>query len=262
MKERFIIIPCPHEETVSFGKGTRRGPGAILQACKQVEWFDEELGCEPVSEDAVKIIKPVPVSRLGGAVTEALKADRTPVILGGEHSITPFAVKAFAAFFKNLSVLQLDAHADLRDSYQGKRNSHACALRRVLEICPAVQAGIRNISAEEWEWARGNGQISRIHWAKDLSVRKITRQLSDQVYLTIDVDVFDPSVVSATGTPEPGGLSWMEVLEAVKTVCREKKVVGCDLVELSPRGGDIASDFTIAKLMYKIIEYIALGGNK
>ncbi len=254
----FLLVPCPHEATTCYGRGTKKGPAAILRALPHVELFDEDLGYEPCRKNPFDIEKPVPAARLQATVARILKDNKIPIVLGGEHSITPLAVKAAAEKYKNLSVLQLDAHADLRDSYGGSKNSHACAMRRVLEICPAVQVGIRSISIEEWEWAKKTGQINRIHFAEKLEVvDKIENQLHKNVYITIDVDVFDPSVIPATGTPEPGGMFWYEVLDVLKGVCATKHVVGFDVVELSPRKGDIASDFTIAKLIYKVMGYIA-----
>lgn len=254
----FVIVPCPHEATTSYGHGTRKGPAAILRALREVELFDEELGYEPCRKSPACIEKPIPVTRLESTVAKILQDDKIPVVLGGEHSITPFAVKAVAEKYKNLSVLQLDAHADLRDSYRGSRNSHACAMRRVLEICPAVQVGIRSISIEEWEWANKTGQINKIHFAEKLEVvDKIENQLHKNVYITIDVDVFDPSVIPATGTPEPGGMFWYEVLDVLKGVCATKNVIGFDVVELAPRKGDNAPDFTVAKLIYKLMGFLS-----
>jgi agmatinase len=256
-KSKYVVLPCPHEATTSYGKGTKNGPAAILKASQAVEWFDEDLGYEPYHKGWIYTDKPVRVAGLESRVAGLLAQDKVPVILGGEHSLTPVAVKAFAKKYKQLSVLQLDAHADLRDSYEGKKHSHACAMRRVLEICPAVQVGIRSLAVEEWEWARKTGQSDRVHFARKLElVDKIEHQLRKDVYLTIDVDIFDPSVVPATGTPEPGGLFWYEVLDILKGVCATKNVVGFDVVELAPRKGDIASDFTIAKLIYKLIGFI------
>jgi agmatinase len=258
-KSKFVVIPCPHETTTSYGKGTKRGPAAILRASQEVEWFDEELGYEPYLKGWVFTEKPLAVSRLPSAVSRILKDQKIPVILGGEHSITPFAVKAVAEKYKNLSVLQLDAHADLRDSYDGSKNSHACAMRRVLEICPVVQVGIRSLSVEEWEWANKTGQINKIHFAEKLElVEKIEDQLHKNVYISVDVDVFDPSVIPSTGTPEPGGMFWYEVLDVLKGVCATKNVVGFDVVELAPRKGDNAPDFTVAKLIYKLMGFLNL----
>ena len=258
-KARFAVIPCPHEATTSYGRGTKKGPAAILRASRQIEWFDEELGYAPVQEAGIFTQKPTSAKGLATRVEGLMKDEKVPVILGGEHSITPVAVKALAEKHKNLSVLQLDAHADLRDVYNGRKDSHACAMRRVLEICPAVQVGIRSISAEEWEWAKRTGQINRIHWADKLElVDTIENQLSKNVYITIDVDIFDPSVIPATGTPEPGGMFWFEVIDILKGVCTTKNIVGIDIVELLPRPGDIASDFTIAKLIYKTLGFLTL----
>jgi len=256
-RSKFAVLPCPHEATTTYGHGTRKGPAAILAASQALEWFDEELGYEPYHKGRVFTAKPASVASLQSSVAGILKDDKVPVILGGEHSLTPVAVKAVAERYKRLSVLQLDAHADLRDSYEGKKNSHACAMRRVLEICPAVQVGLRSLSTAEWEWAKKTGQIGKMHFAPKLEeAAKIVEQLHKDVYITIDVDVFDPSVVPATGTPEPGGLFWYEVVDILKAVCAAKNVVGFDVVELSPRQGDLASDFTIAKLIYKLMGFI------
>jgi len=257
-KAKFVVVPCPHEATTTYGRGTRKGPAAILKASQQVETFDEELGFEPYRKSLVYTFKPSTVSRLPSAAEKIIGDGKIPVVLGGEHSITPVAVKALAEKHKRLSVLQLDAHADLRDSYKGSKDNHACVMRRVLEICPAVQVGIRSISVEEWDWAKKTGQIKKIHWAEKLElIEKIDNQLSRDVYITIDVDVFDPSVIPATGTPEPGGMFWYEVLDVLKGVCRDKNVVGFDVVELAPRRDEPASDFTIAKLIYKIMGFLS-----
>ena len=257
LQMKFTIIPCPHEATTTYGKGAKKGPAAILSAAEHVELFDDELGYEPFQPDWYKAEKAVSVKNLGPRVARLLNEHKIPIVLGGEHSITPRSIAEFKKVFSDLSVLQLDAHADLRDKYEGAKDSHACVMRRVLEICPAVQAGIRSISKEEWDFAQNSGQIEKIHWAKDaLLVEKIKNQLSQHVYITIDVDVFDPSIVPATGTPEPGGLSWKEVLSLLKVVCRAKEVVGFDVVELAPRKDDNASDFTVAKLIYKLMGFI------
>jgi agmatinase len=255
-KARFVVIPCPHEATVTYGRGTKRGPAAILQASQQVETFDQELGYEAYRRAGIYTEKQATVVTLQSTVARVIKDNKLPVILGGEHSLTPSAVKPLVDKYPELSVLQLDAHADLRDSYRGKKNSHACTMRRVLELCPAVQAGIRSISAEEFAWAKASRQLERIHWAGQLDQGRIIRQLKKQVYITIDVDVFDPAVIPATGTPEPGGLFWPEVVALLKAVCAHRTVVGFDVVELAPRQGEVVSDFTIAKLAYKLIGYL------
>ena len=262
---KFIVLPVPYEATTTYGQGTKNGPSAILSASQHVEEFDEELGHVTCDKTPVHTFKPVALSHLVPRLSSVLKDRKIPVIFGGEHSITPVAVKAIAKHYKNLSVLQFDAHADLRDKYRGSMNNHACVMRRVLEICPAVQVGIRNISQEGWEFIRRTGQISKIHFVNSKSqapnnkqYQNIKSKLSKNVYITIDVDVFDPSVVPAVGTPEPGGMLWHEVLGVLKNVCANKNVVGFDVVELSPRKGDITSDFTVAKLVYKLMGYLCL----
>jgi len=187
------------------------------------------------------------------------------VALGGEHSLTPPLVSAAAKKFRDLTVLQIDAHADLRDEYQGNPKSHACAMRRVVEICPAVQVGIRSLSIEE---AQAIPHLrTKIYWAKDILraplktwIAKVLSELSSHVYLTIDLDGFDPSLVPATGTPEPGGLDWHMVTSLVRAVADHKKIVAMDIVELLPQPGDHASSFLAAKLVYKCLGYIFCQG--
>ncbi|KPJ69753.1 hypothetical protein AMJ44_02760 [candidate division WOR-1 bacterium DG_54_3] len=257
-KSKFVVIPVPFEKTTSYGKGTKNGPAAILKASRQVEEFDEELGYEPYQRSWIYTLEPISVSNLESRVTGLLNDKKIPVILGGEHSITPYAVKSFAQKHKNLSVLQFDAHADLRNSYLGSKNNHACVMRRVLEICPAVQVGLRNISKEGYEFGKKTGQLKKIHWAEHLeAAEQITTQLSQNVYISFDVDAFDPAIMPNTGTPEPGGLLWYEAIDILKAVCREKNVVGFDMMELAPRKGEIAPDFLVAKLVYKIMGFIS-----
>jgi len=247
---KFVIIPCPHEKTTTYGKGTKKGPAAILRAMEQVEGFDYESGREV--ED-FEIQKPCSAAQLKARVSKVLQENKIPVILGGEHSISSFAIQAF----KNISVLQFDAHADLRFSYKGSENNHACAMRRILELFPGVQVGIRNISKEGHEFAKKSDQLEKIHWAdKKIDVNKILSQLTDDVYITFDVDAFDPSVVSATGTPEPGGLGWYQTLDILKTICKAKNIVGFDIVELAPKKDDHVSDFAVDKLIYKIASFL------
>jgi len=254
---KFVVIPCPHETTTSYGKGTKRGPQAILDASFFVENFDEELKKETYRIAGIHTLKSCAVSSLPLTVKKIIKDKKIPIILGGEHSITPEAVKAAFNNFPKLSVLQFDAHADLRDEYHGSKKSHACAMRRTLEICPAVQVGIRNISPEEYDFANKTEQIRKIHFAEHLDiVERVAAQLSEYVYLTFDVDAFDSSVMPSTGTPEPGGFFWYEALEILREVCRFKKVVAADFVELSPIKGFFAPDFTVAKLIYRVMGYL------
>jgi len=262
---KIIVVPVPYESTTTYGKGTKLAPAAILRASHQVEEFDEELGCVISDKVGIHTLKPLvmaggpgPGPILTKTIAGLVAEKKIPIILGGEHSLSSYIVKGCAGEVSHLSVLHFDAHADLRDSYNGSKHNHACAARRIIEICPTVQVGIRNISEEGYKFAEKAGQLKKIHWARKLElVEKIENQLSKNVYITIDVDVFDPSVVPAVGTPEPGGMLWYEVLDVLKAVCATKNVVGFDVMELSPRKGDIVSDFTVAKLIYKLIGYLS-----
>lgn len=269
-KARAVIFPVPLERTTSYEHGTRNGPGAILAASRNMELYDEELATEIYKEVGIATLPAIDtmdgtleevISGIFAAQCELLEDGKFPVALGGEHSLTPPLVAAVAKKYKNLSVLQIDAHADLRDEYQGNRNSHACAMRRVLEVCPAVQVGIRSLSVEE---AKAISRLrTKIYWAKDIVraplkgwIAKVVAHLTSHVYLTVDLDGFDPSFVPATGTPEPGGLDWFQITSLIRAVARRKKIVGMDVVELLPQSGDHASDFLAAKLVYKTLGYV------
>ena len=266
---RAVIFPVPLERTTTYEHGTRNGPAAILAASRNMELYDDELGLEPYKKIGIATLPPMDtmegalenvLAQISAATFELLEAGKFPVVLGGEHSLTPPVVSAMARKYKNLSVLQIDAHADLRDSYQGNPASHACAMRRVVEICPAVQVGIRSLCVEEAE------AIPRLRtkvlWARDIAraplktwIAKVLASLSPRVYLTIDLDGFDPSLVPATGTPEPGGLDWYQVTALIRAVAARKQIVGMDVVELLPHPGHHASDFLAAKLVYKCLGY-------
>jgi agmatinase len=267
---RAVVFPVPLERTTSYEHGTRNGPAAILAASRNMELYDEELELEPYKEIGIHTLPAIDtadgtldevISELFTAQLGLLEDDKFTVALGGEHSLTPPLVSATAKKFKNLSVLQIDAHADLRDEYQGNPASHACAMRRVVEVCPAVQVGIRSLSVEE---AQAIPHLrTSVYWAKDIAraplkswIAKVLTDLSPNVYLTIDLDGFDPAFVPATGTPEPGGLDWMHVTSLIRAVADHKKIVGMDVVELLPQPGDHASDFLAAKLVYKCLGYI------
>jgi agmatinase len=267
---RAVIFPVPLERTTSYEHGTRNGPAAILAASRNMELYDEELELEPYKEIGIHTLPAIDTSdgTLDEVITEIFTAqlglledEKFTVALGGEHSLTPPLVSATAKKFKDLSVLQIDAHADLRDEYHGNPASHACAMRRVVEVCPAVQVGIRSLSVEE---AQAIPHLrTSVYWAKDIArapmkswIAKVLADLSPNVYLTIDLDGFDPAFVPATGTPEPGGLDWMQVTSLIRAVADHKKIVGMDVVELLPQPGDHASDFLAAKLVYKCLGYI------
>jgi agmatinase len=267
---RAVVLPVPLERTTSYARGTRKGPAAILEASRNMETYDEELRVETCQQIGIATLEEMDtesgsleqvLAHIHTAVLGILEDAKLPVLLGGEHSLTPPAVSAAARKYPDLSVLQIDAHADLRESYLDNPNSHACALRRVLETCPAVQVGIRSLSKEE---AADLPRLkTRIFWGHELAGRaaaewagEVVAALSPNVYLTIDLDGFDPAVLPATGTPEPGGLTWEQVTGLLRAVARQRRIVGLDVVELLPTPGLHASDFLAAKLIYRILGYI------
>ena len=270
------VLPIPYEATVSYETGTARGPTAIITASHEVEMYDAELDSEPCrawgvhtlpSLDARWAQPEAMMDAVAAAAESVVRAGKLLVALGGEHSITPGIVRGVRRVIAEpLAVVQIDAHADLRDSFRGTRYSHACAMRRVLEENPGptVQIGIRSYSAEEARFIRENrGRVTI--WSSDLMRaedprdfhRQLTAALRDRpIYLTIDVDGLDPSVVPATGTPEPDGLGWAQACAILKTVAEAGRVVAMDCVELAPRPGFHASEFSVAKLLYKTMSFI------
>ena len=265
-RARVVILPVPLDRTTSYVAGTRNGPHEILVASSHMELWDEETGTDvhrigiftlPEMEFPFGTIDEV-IDEIRRVAGEIVSRGKFPIVIGGEHSITPPVVAAVAAQHPGLSVLQIDAHADLRDTFMGTRHNHACAMRRVIEHAPTTQVGIRSLSPEEA--AAIPNLPTRLFY--DFEMRKdpdwmdrVVASLSDTVYITIDVDGLDPAIMPATGTPEPGGLSWYEVLGLLRRVTERKKVVGFDLVELSPLGGLVAPNFLCAKLIYKFLSY-------
>lgn len=266
-KARVAVISVPYEATVSYKGGTAKGPLAIIDASAQVELYDEELGRENY-DVGIATLEPLKVGGLStarmfevvhDAAAGILKDGKFLAVFGGEHSITPAVVKAVCEAHGDVTVVQFDAHADLRREYEGDPMSHACAMARVREFCPAVQLGIRNLSVEEARWVKKDGlsvffaheMRANSRWAED-AIQKIS---TEKVYVTIDVDAFDSSFMPATGTPEPGGLSWYDVTGFLRKLSETKKIVGFDLVELAPIPGLHACDFAVAKLAYKLIGY-------
>jgi N1-aminopropylagmatine ureohydrolase len=265
-RARVAILPIPLDRTTSYVSGTRTGPHEILVASSHMELWDEETGTDvhgigiatlPEMELPFATMDEV-VCEIRRVVAELMKQDKFPVVLGGEHSITPPVVAAVAEKHPGLSVLQLDAHADLRESFMGTPHNHACAMRRAAEFAPVTQVGIRSLSPEE---AAAIPSL-RTTMFYDYNMRddprwmdRVVESLTDTVYITIDVDGFDPAIMPATGTPEPGGLAWREALALLRKVIEARNVVGCDLVELSPIGGNVAPNFLCAKLVYKILSY-------
>jgi agmatinase len=263
---RVVILPVPLDRTTSYIPGTRGGPHEILVASSHMELWDEETRTDvhrigiftlPEMEFPFATMEEVmrEIRRVAG---ELVARGKFPVVLGGEHSITAPIVAAVAAKHPGLSVLQIDAHADLRDSFMGTPHNHACAMRRVLEYARCTQVGIRSLSTEEaavaptlpTEIFYDFNMRNNADW-----IDRVIDTLSEQVYITIDVDGFDPAIMPATGTPEPGGLSWYEGLALLRRVIERRTVVACDLVELSPIPGNVAPNFLCAKLVYKILTY-------
>jgi N1-aminopropylagmatine ureohydrolase len=263
---RVAILPVPLDRTTSYVAGTRNGPHDILLASSHMEMWDEETETDvhsigiytlpemelpfPTMDEAMREIRRVAAELFGSG--------KFPVVLGGEHSITAPVVAAAAAQYKGLSVLQIDAHADLRDSFMGTPYNHACAMRRTLEYARCTQVGIRSLSAEEA--AAASTLPTTIFY--DFNMRqdanwidRVVDSLSDDVYITIDCDGFDPAIMPAVGTPEPGGLGWYEGLTLLRRVIEGRRVVGCDIVELCPIPGNVAPSFLCARLLYKILTY-------
>jgi agmatinase len=263
---RAVILPVPVDRTTSYVPGTRNGPREILQASSHMELWDEEAGADvsaiglftlPEMELPFGEMQPL-MDEIQRVAAEVVTRDKFLVTLGGEHSITPPLVAAAAATHRGLHVLQIDAHADLRDSYMGTKHNHACAMRRSLEHASITQVGIRSMSTEEAAVARSLRTTIFYDWnmREDPAwMQRVVESLGDPVYITIDVDGMDPAIMPATGTPEPGGLSWYEMLALLRATITNRTVVGCDVVELSPLPGLMAPNFLCAKLVYKILAY-------
>ena len=263
---RAVILPIPFESTTSYVNGTRNGPREILIASSHMELWDEEVNTDVHGVGIYTLPEmELPFHDMGDVMAEIrrvladiIERDKFPIVLGGEHSITSPVVAAMAARHAGLSVLQIDAHADLRDTYMGTRFNHACAMRRVLEFARCTQVGVRSLSAEEAKAAPA--LPTDIFF--DVSMRQeknwidqVVDSLGETVYITIDADGMDPAIMPAVGTPEPGGLSWYETLALLRAVISARQVVGCDLVELCPIPGMVAPNFLCAKLIYKILTY-------
>ena len=268
-KEKVVIIPFGLEKTVSYGGGTKNGPREIIKASHQVELYDEELRCEPYKRIGIKTLKPFKIDKdinkalkkISNVNKKILDQKLFPMTFGGEHSITPGCIKPFVNKYDNICLLHFDAHADLRDSYNGEKFSHASAIRRCLDHknVSLISFGIRNISKSEIPFLKKNKSRINIFWAKDKSrwdFRKFKRLIKNKtVYLTFDVDGLDSSIMPATGTPEPGGLLWDETLNIIKVAAKNSNIVGADINELAPIKGFNSYNFLVAKLAYKIISY-------
>jgi len=264
-KAKVVVLPVPYDGTTEFKSGAREGPQAIIDASPYLELYDAELDRE-ISEVGIHTLPEVQphmgspelmVERVYRIAKGLLDRNKLIAMLGGEHLLTLGMVKAYKEKYRKLSVLQLDAHTDLRDQYQGTKYSNACVMRRVWELCPVVQVGVRSFSLEERQFMQQQ-KIERFYAEAATSpdfVSRVVSKLTPQVYVSIDLDVFDPSIMPAVGTPEPGGMSWQQVLELLRAVGAEKKIVGFDLTELCPREGPTSCAYLAAKLAYKMMGY-------
>lgn len=262
-ESRIIIVPVPYDGTSTWMKGADKGPDAILEASVNLEFFD----IETLSEAHLKgifTIAPVMQNESPEKLTEdvyyrvlsLLSENKFPVVIGGNHTVSIGAIKAFSEYYENLTVLQLDAHTDLRQVYEGSKFNHACAMARAREYAPIVQVGIRSMSAEELPFIEND----RIFFSHDLYYDKSLYQkaidkLTENVYITIDLDVFDPSLMPSTGTPEPGGPAYFELLHFLRDVIKARNVVGFDVVELCPSETNKSPDFIAAKIIYQLLSY-------
>ncbi|HEY6866921.1 MAG TPA: agmatinase [Candidatus Eisenbacteria bacterium] len=262
-RARAVVLPAPYDFSTTYQGGARQGPRAILEASRNMELWDEEVGptyragihtlpeLEPTAQGPEAM-----AGRVEQAVGWILDQGRLPVMLGGEHSLTAGAVRAAKQRVANLSVLQIDAHGDMRDEYLGSRYSHACVMRRVRELCPAASVGIRSLGEEEARLLESHPvPMWSVRALRALrgDLRPVLDALTDEVYVTFDLDALDPSILPATGTPEPGGLDWYEAVDLLKAVAARARIVGLDVVELAPIPGQVASDFLAARLTYRMI---------
>lgn len=272
------VLPVPLEMTTSYVGGTRLGPAAIIEASQQVELYDSMLGIEAAPKYGVHTLPRLhptlaspaeAVDSIAQAVAALPLDDRLLVTLGGEHSLTPGVVRTLAARYPDLVIVQIDAHADLRDSFEGSPYSHACAMRRCLEYAPVFGFGIRSMCAEEVEFARGSERVTlwqadEMHADRERNYLTALRLAvaGRPIYLTIDCDGLDPSVIPAVGTPEPGGMGWYDTLDLIKAVSQSGNVVALDCVELCPAAGAQASAFAAAKLVYRAMNVVMVQGGK
>lgn len=261
---KVVILPVSYDGTSTWGKGADKGPAAILDASHYLENYDIETKSEPYNL-GIHVTSPVTESSSPDAMVAAVKTRVSELIrdkkivamIGGEHSVTIGSAQAHGEYYPNLSVIQLDAHADLQDVYHGSKYNHGCVMARVKEVCPFVQVGIRSMDIAE----ENNMTRERVFFAENIHdhdrwINKAISLLADNVYVTIDLDVFELGSMSSTGTPEPGGLGWYQVLHLLKKIVNKKNIVGFDIVELCPKEANKAPDFLAAKLLYKILAYI------
>jgi len=265
---KIIIVPVPYDETSTWTKGSDKGPEAILKASVNLEFYDVETSSE-AHLAGIHTIDPVRIEKTPESLVDTvyttiislLKDRKFPVIIGGNHTVTIGAVKAFTDYFNELTVLQMDAHSDLRQEYEGSKFNHACVMARVREVVPIVQVGIRSMSAGEVSYTE-SGRIyysHELYYNKSLYNKAIDK-LTENVYITIDLDVFDPSLMQSTCTPDPGGPEYYEIMHFLKNVVKRRNVVGFDVVELCPSPHNKVPDFIAAKIVYQLLSYIVAKG--
>lgn len=261
---RVVVLPVPYDMTSTFQKGADRGPAAILEASTQVELYDIETGTE-VFRQGIATLDPLLVGGGPEQLADQVEAEvgrlfeqgKLPVLLGGEHSISCGAFRAAARSYPGCTVLQIDAHGDTREEYEGSRYNHACVMARARELCPIVQVGIRAIDRCEVSGLDEDRVVFAHHMAAgDEWMQRAVSHLSDEVYLTFDLDAFDSSLMPATGTPEPGGLGWWQAMRFLRMVAAGRRLIGFDVVELRPLAGNAAPDFVAAKLVYQLLSYV------
>jgi agmatinase len=262
-ESRIIIVPVPYDGTSTWMKGADKGPDAILEASVNLEFYDVETSTEAhlvgINTIAPVLEKESPnqlVKAVYDTLLSLLSEKKFPVIIGGNHTVSIGAIRAFSEYFDNLTVLQLDAHSDLRQVYEGSEFNHACVMARAREFSPMVQVGIRSMSVEELPFA----EKDRIFYSHELYYdkslyKKAIEKLTENVYITIDLDVFDPSIMPSTGTPEPGGPAYFELLHFMRDVIKNRNVVGFDVVELCPSASNKSPDFIAAKIIYQLLSY-------
>jgi agmatinase len=262
-ESKIIIVPVPYDGTSTWMKGADKGPDAILEASVNLEFYDVETSTE-AHLSGINTILPVLekdsprqlVNAVYDRILTLLSEKKFPVIIGGNHTVSIGAIRAFSEYFDNLTVLQLDAHSDLRQVYEGSEFNHACTMARAREFSPIVQVGIRSMSAEELPFAEKDRIFysHELYYEKSLYSKAIDK-LTENVYITIDLDVFDPSIMPSTGTPEPGGPAYFELLHFMRDVINSRNVVGFDVVELCPSASNKSPDFVAAKIIYQLLSY-------
>jgi agmatinase len=265
-----VVLPVPYDRTSTWLKGADKGPAAIIEASGNMELYDIETDSEVYKKGIFtdtpldnNITPEVLVEKVRQKVRSWLDDNKFVVVIGGEHSVSIGSVLAHCEKYKDISVLQLDAHSDLRNEYEGSKFNHACVMARIKELCPIVQVGIRSMDFSEKEFV----EPGRVFFAEDIYNRTdwlndVVGKLSRKVYITLDLDVFDPSIMPSTGTPEPGGLLWYDILKLLKAVCQHREVVGFDVAELCPNKDNKAPDFLAAKLIYKLLSYKFINKNQ